>query len=679
MIYRFKEYVGPEIISGHLNMGGKDAHHREISANSLYFTADGKPFIGVMGEYHYVRDDPDAWLSEIRKMKAGGVNIVSTYVMWNYHEETEGEFDFSQNKDIRRFARCVLAEGLELCLRIGPWINAECRNGALPDWLFEKQIPVRTNDAEYLKYVRRFWEKLYEQVRDIPLMALQIENELVDRSEHILTLKNTALSIGFRAPLYTATGWNRNGGAKLPLDEVLPVFGGYPEAPWENHREKLEPSVHYFFTGVRNDAEIGADLMVLPNDDGWRLPYERYPFATCEMGGGIQIGHLRRPIIRPMDVYALSLVKLGCGNNLIGYYMFHGGTNGLGRYSTMNVSWCPVRNYDFQAPVSQYGEIRASYRYLNLINLFAADFGEMLAPMPMCASEAFVPRDDKQLLRYVMRTDGESGFVFVNHYQRLDRLKEIKGAVIDTGKVVFPPLDIVSQSCFSLPFNLKLGNVVLTYATTQPLCRMEDCCFFFKIDDADPVYRFADGTVYAPNPGYDSAFTKGGMNFITLSLEQALHARKIDGKLYICETEDLIGSNGGIEAASGNGTFTYQVWEDGGFKTHERKDGNTANAKNAILSLVPCGEQFAIPEQFLTYLNMGHERKINWFRMDVDSDAGFVEIADRYDVGQIYIDGVLAADNFYYGEPWRIPSALIYGKKAYFVCSEYEGDFYREF
>ena len=71
--------------------------------------------------------------------------------------------------------------------------------------------------------------------------------------------------------------------------------------------------------------------------DGWRLPYERYPYVTCELGGGVQITHHRRPIINPMDVYGLSLVKFGSGNNLIGYYMYKGGTNKHGK-TTFNES-----------------------------------------------------------------------------------------------------------------------------------------------------------------------------------------------------------------------------------------------------------------------------------------------------------------------------------------------------
>lgn len=161
--------------------------------------------------------------------------------------------------------------------------------------------------------MERYWKRLFEEIKGIPLLAIQIENELVNNAEHIARLKKLALDIGYKAPIFTATGWNSGGGAKIPLDEVIPMFGGYPEAPWELHKNKLAPSTHFFFNRMRNDSAIGADLTVCENDGEWQLPYDRYPFATCEMGGGVQVTHHRRPIIRPMDVYALSLVELGCG------------------------------------------------------------------------------------------------------------------------------------------------------------------------------------------------------------------------------------------------------------------------------------------------------------------------------------------------------------------------------
>ena len=52
---------------------------------------------------------------------------------------------------------------------------------------------------------------------------------------------------------------------------------------------RLSPSPHYFFNRMRNDSAIGTDLIAKTQSDGWQLPYERYPFATCELGGGIEV------------------------------------------------------------------------------------------------------------------------------------------------------------------------------------------------------------------------------------------------------------------------------------------------------------------------------------------------------------------------------------------------------
>ncbi len=56
-------------------------------------------------------------------------------------------------------------------------------------------------------------------------MAVQLENELTDDAQHLLDLKQLAQRIGFTVPLYTVTGWNSRYGAKIPVDDVLPVFG----------------------------------------------------------------------------------------------------------------------------------------------------------------------------------------------------------------------------------------------------------------------------------------------------------------------------------------------------------------------------------------------------------------------------------------------------------------------
>src|ERR1017187_3918655 len=64
-----------------------------LDSNSLLL--NGKPWTPVMGEFHFSRYPANEWREELLKMKAGGIDIVSTYVFWIHHEEIEGQFDWS--------------------------------------------------------------------------------------------------------------------------------------------------------------------------------------------------------------------------------------------------------------------------------------------------------------------------------------------------------------------------------------------------------------------------------------------------------------------------------------------------------------------------------------------------------------------------------------------------------
>ncbi|MBQ8936157.1 MAG: beta-galactosidase, partial [Bacteroidaceae bacterium] len=109
--------------------------------HSLLF--DGRRVCPVMGEIHYSRVPAQEWPAEVRKMREGGVTIIATYVFWNHIEELENQFDWSGQRDLRRFLEVCKAEGMPVVLRIGPWCHGEVRNGGLPDWLFQKQCRMR--------------------------------------------------------------------------------------------------------------------------------------------------------------------------------------------------------------------------------------------------------------------------------------------------------------------------------------------------------------------------------------------------------------------------------------------------------------------------------------------------------------------------------------------------------
>ncbi len=688
MVYQFQKYEPSPLKRGHLHLGGANPDGGRIDVTNLYLERDGKPWIGVMGEFHFSRCPRERWYDELCKMKAGGITVVASYLFWIHHEEIEGEFDFSGNRDIRAFVELVEKAGMDMVLRVGPWAHGECRNGGFPDWLVQKGFALRENHPEYLALVRIWLEKIYEQVKGLfykdggNIIAVQLENELTDNAEHLLRLKQMAQEIGYEVPLYTVTGWNSSYGAKIPVKEVLPVFSAYVDAPWAEHTEKLPPSEHYVFEKKRNDAAVGADLIKVVDEDGWRLPYEEYPFATCELGPGLEPTHHRRPIVTGMDAYAMSLVKLGVGNNLIGYYMYHGGTNPLGKLSTFNETRAsgypndyPILSYDFQAPLSEYGEVREQYRLLNLLHLFAQDFGEILAPMEAVNGMEKVTPDDGTSLRYGMRTDGKSGFVFVNHHQRLGHLADLEDVVIDTGRVKFPPLSVKGDVAFYLPFGISLAGETLEYATAQPVCLSGNTVFFAQIPGVKARYKFAgreelEGTAGATEKAGIAHI--GKLSLVTVPWKYARYLRRLAGQIYLGDECDLYEKDGEILSVQG-GRYRYFRWTKDALEEHE---GGTPQ-KKAVLTVKPLADP-PLCSPYETELHIGGERKVAWSELQVDGPDGFVQVEYVGDVAQIYADGQLVADDYYYGRPWRIPASLLWGRKCFLAVSELKEDFYRE-
>ncbi len=150
-------------------------------------------------------------------MKAGGVQIVSTYVFWIHHEESEGQFDFTGNRDLRHFAELCKKHGLLLFVRVGPYVHGEARNGGLPDWVL-KEGPTRRNDPLYMSKVRLYYGQIGNQLRGElwkdggPVIGVQVENEYFKHgpdagAAHIAELKKLAIAAGLDVPLYTVTGW----------------------------------------------------------------------------------------------------------------------------------------------------------------------------------------------------------------------------------------------------------------------------------------------------------------------------------------------------------------------------------------------------------------------------------------------------------------------------------------
>jgi beta-galactosidase len=481
-------------LTGHLPFSDAPGVPDPIEVTSRYLTRGGRPWFPVSGEFHYTRYPARNWEEELLKMKAGGVTAVASYVIWIHHEEAEGRIRFDGDRDLRRFAELCGRHGLDFIPRIGPWSHAEVRNGGLPDWLLARACTPRTDDPAYLAPVRTWFEAIAGQLRGLdrahggPIVAIQIENELYDRPGHLLTLKRMAQEAGLSAPLWTSTAW---GGVQLPPDELLPLYGGYPETFWTEADGGWPDTCrkHFFFTHQRDDEGIGADLRptTVRGSDPTALE-DRFPWATCELGGGMAVAYHRRPRVDAADIGALGLTKIGCGSVWQGYYMFHGGTNPQGESTTLQESHAtgypndlPVLTYDFQAPLGEYGQYRPTYDELRLHHLMLADFGHLIAPMESVLPERRpAGQYDRETLRWAVRADGRSGFLFVNNHQPHEPLPDHPDTSFtvefpDAGELTFPstPVTVPQGAYFCWPLRLDVAGLRLDWATAQPVCTVD--------------------------------------------------------------------------------------------------------------------------------------------------------------------------------------------------------------
>ncbi len=218
---------------------------RTLLVDSRSLLLDGRPWLPVMGEFHYARYPADEWREELLKIRAGGIDIAATYVFWIHHQESEGTFDWSGQRSLRRFVELCREVGLTTVVRCGPWCHGEVRNGGLPDWIL--RLPVRTSDPSYLEHVRRLYGEIARQLDGLlwkdggPVIGIQCENEYGGPAEHLLKLKAIAREVGLDVPLYTRTGWPALT-TEMPAGELLPLFGGYAEGFWDRELTPM-PSV----------------------------------------------------------------------------------------------------------------------------------------------------------------------------------------------------------------------------------------------------------------------------------------------------------------------------------------------------------------------------------------------------------------------------------------------------
>jgi amino acid transporter len=106
------------------------------------FEVDGKPFFVYGAAFFYERLPRSEWARSMESLKQLGINTLDLYVIWNWHELKDGDFDFdgrtSPRRDLRYLLQLARQNGFKLIVRPGPVIRNEWRNGGYPAWLLSR-------------------------------------------------------------------------------------------------------------------------------------------------------------------------------------------------------------------------------------------------------------------------------------------------------------------------------------------------------------------------------------------------------------------------------------------------------------------------------------------------------------------------------------------------------------
>ncbi|MBR0273085.1 MAG: beta-galactosidase [Bacteroidaceae bacterium] len=476
---------------------------------------NGQRLCGVMGEVHYSRIPANEWRQEVQKMKAGGITMIACYVFWNHIEELENQFDWSGQRNLRAFLEICKEEGLPVVLRMGPFCHGEVRNGGIPDWVVTSGCKLRSEDERFLAYAQRLYRQIFTQVQGLqwkdggPVVAAQFDNEYGGHGSYLLALKRIALAIGFDLPFYTRTGWPELA-SPVPFGEMIPLYGDYADGFWD--RSIREGAGSYWkafhFSASPTSGAIGSEQLdySASSQPSTLNPQLSYPYFTCELGGGMMQSYHRRIYTYPADAYAMAVVKLGSGSNLLGYYMYHGGTNPYSKVAgtylnetqrclATNYNDLPVLSYDFQAPLGEFGQVNPHYFLLRKLHLFMQDYGTLLAPMEAVFPVEAAPKkgDDSHLRWSYRKADGPAAFVFVNNYERFANLTPKANVQFEVSGVTFPSKPITIPAATACIFPVNVDGI--RYATAQLIAHRDGKIYLEQIPGIPTEIAMQDGKV----------------------------------------------------------------------------------------------------------------------------------------------------------------------------------------
>uniref|UniRef100_A0A8D0RHI5 Beta-galactosidase n=1 Tax=Sus scrofa TaxID=9823 RepID=A0A8D0RHI5_PIG len=344
--------------------------HRQLGlqAKDQNFMLEDSAFWIFGGSVHYFRVPRAYWRDRLLKMKACGLNTLTTYVPWNLHEPERGKFDFSGNLDMEAFILLAAEVGLWVILRPGPYICSEIDLGGLPSWLLQdSSMKLRTTYEGFTKAVDLYFDHLMARVVPLqyknggPIIAVQVENEYGSYNKdpaYMPYIKKALEDRGIVELLLTSD--NEDGLSKGTVDGVLATIN----LQSQNELRLL----HNFLQSVQGVRP----KMVMEYWTGW-----------FDSWGGPHHILDTSEVLRTVS----AIIDAGASINL---YMFHGGTNFGFINGAMHFQdyMSDVTSYDYDAVLTEAGDYTP--KYIRLRELFGSISGvkvpeDVRKPLSACS------------------------------------------------------------------------------------------------------------------------------------------------------------------------------------------------------------------------------------------------------------------------------------------------------
>ncbi|KAE8715543.1 Beta-galactosidase 5 [Hibiscus syriacus] len=302
---------------------------------------NGQRRILISGSIHYPRSTPEMWEDLLKKAKDGGLDVIDTYVFWNGHEPSPGNYNFEGRYDLVRFIKTVQKLGLYVHLRIGPYICAEWNFGGFPVWLkYVPSISFRTDNEPFKRAMQGFTQKIVQTMKNEKLFASQGGPIILSQIENEYGPESKALGAAGHAYI--------NWAAKMVVELNTGV-------PWVMCKEDDAP-----------DPMINACNGFYCDAFSPNKPYKPKLWTEAWSGWFTEFGGTIHQ--RPVQDLAFAVARfIQKGGSYINYYMYHGGTN-FGR--TAGGPFITT-SYDYDAPIDEYG-LNREPKYSHLKELHRA-------------------------------------------------------------------------------------------------------------------------------------------------------------------------------------------------------------------------------------------------------------------------------------------------------------------